>query len=207
MKYLGMTVLAAGLALTGAYFYGMQSVQWAEAGSSSCTYSVDGVTGPKKMHAYTALMLDAASPSGAAATSVIPVLSIDVSALDAGCEDVTLKGLMAIMTTTDNAGTHWNRTTAMAGLLVMDHDSGDIVATGAVGRILGNEVRFNVTGDVLIESGETMTLDFYVDATYASEELDDMLRMDVKESSFSWSDSLRTIREMNAEITGNTLTF
>lgn len=207
MKYLGMTVLAAGLALTGAYFVGTQSVQQAEAGSSSCTYTVESVTGSRKMHAYTTLTLDAASPSGAALTGVIPALSVNISALDAGCEDVTLKGLTAVMTASDNAGSHWIRRSAMSGLLVVDRDSGDVVATGVAGRILGNEVRFNVKSDVLVESGDTMTLDFYIDTTYASDVLDDSVQMEIKENSLSWSDSVRTVRQMHDEVIGNTLIF
>lgn len=208
MKYIGMTALAAGLALTGAYFYGTQSVQLAQAGSSSCTYSVESVTGPKKMHAYQTMRLSTGSPSGEAMRGFTHALSVDITALDEGCEAVTFEKMVAVMTASDVANSGWYRKAAMDGLLVMNHDTGEVVANGEVERILDQEVRFRVHGEnMIIPSGATVTYDFYVDTTYASDEFGDSIRLDLKENSIAWNDSVRTVRELNSEITGNTVSF
>lgn len=206
MKYMGMTVLAAGLALTAAYFYGAQSVGSAIAGEQSCSFDVNSVTGVKKMRSQLTAVLDASSPSGAAVPSGFThVLRVNMTA-EEGCEPVTFEKWVGTLAVTDGGNRNWARLSAMEGMLVLDADTGDVVTTGVASKLSTSAVDFTM-GQVVIHSGETRALDFYVDTTYASEENDDTAMFSLKENSFQWSDGRKTVREMNETIAGNVLVF
>lgn len=206
MKHFGMTIMAAGLALTAAYYFGAQTIGYAEAGSQSCRYSVETVSGKTTMRSYLNVTLDAASASGESTPDSHSFLRVNVSALDAGCETVTVDRLTIDMAATDNAGTGWVRRAARSGITVEDVETGDVVAVGVPARIIKNEARFFVQ-EFALRSGETRTLDIYFDASAASAELDDSIHFTVAANGTSWSDEHRSIHEMNAEVSGQTVTF
>ncbi len=201
MKHFGMTIVAAGLALTSAYYFGAQSVGFASAGSGSCTYTVDTVSGSRSMHAYMQTVLDSTSPSGESTPDLHSFLRINVSALDSGCDAVTVNRMMVDMSASDNAGTKWFRRAARAGLTLEDVDTGDIVATGVMSRIVGNNVQFAVE-PFSLNSGETKTIDVYFDANGASADLDDAVQLSIPANGITCSDEHRTVHEMNAVLQG-----
>lgn len=201
-----MTIVAAGLALTAAYYFGAQSIGYAQAGSGSCTYTVHTVNGDRSMRAYLQVVLDSASPSGAAIPGLDSALRINVSALDSGCDAVTVNRMTIDMSASDNAGSKWIRRSGRSGITLEDVDTGVVVASGVASRILGNTVRFAVDPFVL-NSGETKTLDVYLDTSGASALMDDSVQLEVAANGIRWSDERRTIQEMNGAVVGGAIVF
>lgn len=206
MKHFGMTIVAAGLALTTAYFFGAQSVGFAEAGSGSCSYTIHTVSGDKTMRAYLQVVLDSVSPSGAAIPGLDSVMRINVSALDSGCDAITVNRMMIDMNASDNAGSKWVRRAARGGITLEDVDTGAVVASGVASKILGTTVRFAVEPFVL-NSGETKTLDVYLDTSGASALMDDSVQLEVAVNGLRWSDERRTVQEMNGAVVGGAIIY
>lgn len=205
MKHFGMTIVAASIALTTAYFFGAQSVGFAEAGGA-CHYTVHTVSGDRTVHAYVNTILDSMSPSGESTPDLHSFMRINVSALDSGCDAVTMNRMFIDMAASDNAGSGWVRRAARAGITLEDVDTGEIISRGVVSRISGGTVRFTVDSFVLM-SGESRTLDVYMDANGASADLDDSVRLSIPSNGLMWSDEHRTVREMNDAVLGNTIVF
>lgn len=206
MKHFGMTIIAAGLALTAAYAFGAQSVGWVEAGSTSCRYQVDALAGKSTMSANFVTSLDTSTPSGESTPDVHSLLRLNVSALDENCDNVTVQRMVFDLTATDNAASGWIRRAARSGITLEDVATGDVVAVGVPQRILGTSVRF-ATGSFSLKSGETRTLDVYVDMSGASAELDDTVQLSLTQNGTVWSDEHKSVRAMSEALFGSTVFF
>lgn len=140
----------------------------------SCDFAVNTMDGEIVMGNTLGIELPQQFPTGPYADELdeVPVLGLGFTAEDAGCERLTVQGMILFAVFTDMANTDW--------------EPSALWATDASGLYIGSAF-LDVSGvvyaafssDFTLEPGVTQGIYFYADLEGASRELDDSVKFDL----------------------------